>query len=566
MNRLKICAVSLALALLHPLATAQTPTPTAIPEWSPEQWQAVQDAMRHTEGNYAYEYHWVSYASEGSARLASMVGVNAKDKPRTAINLAQVPPVIRAGMANLRFEGDRSKPIPYTNAQGKPAWYVLQLVKRTPANRYELDDTYRRFLARLVTQGHLPSPDTVLRDRIERSKAAFVHAVTMDKLAAVAPELTPDVEYGDFNTPLTLAILLNKHDLAKALVARGASVNRCGLWGCPLGVAIKADKEADALTWTEWLLSLGARADLIDQRFDNGNITPLTAALEKGYANVARTLAAAGAPLDGVPGERLIPIEVAARANQRAWVDWLIAGGATVLPFNDRSAGQGPHMNGNLYSGATQSGDRGFAAWAEKTMLEAARKSPRFAFDAFVEQDGQRFALADGSALKLKAAPFQLVMVMKPGEAQSVTVGASLNRDWSEEVRRGDRRNPLFRPYSAAAMAEVPSPDAWELLVGQPCTSRQKFDEPCPGVQMNLNRDPNERRDFHQVRPDKNEYLREVKSLYDISIEDKDNVATPLERLSGKTLYLVLSDVINLGVGDDGQRLVAPRYVSLSFR
>jgi len=573
MKRSPLCALTLVLAMLSiaPVATAQSTPPApaplpAIPEWSAEQWQAMLDAVRHTEGTSSYEYRWASYLSEGQARVASMVGVPATEKTRTAVSLITVPPSIRAGLASLRLEGDVSKPIPYTTAQGKPGWDVVQLVKRSPAKYFEMDDIYRRFLGRLVTQGYMPAPDTLLADRLERSRAAFVRANTVEKIAAIPANLTPDVEYGDFNTPLTLAILLNKPDVAKALVARGASVNRCGLWGCPLSAAAQSPVEADALAWTDWLLSAGARPDLTDPRFRTSDITPLTAALQKGYASVARKLVAAGAPVDGVPGERLIPIEVAAMDNKRALVDWLIASGATVLPFSDRSPGLGPHMNGNLYSGAKQSGDAGFAVWAEKTILDAARKSPRFVFDAFVEQEGRRFALTDGSTHTLKPAPFQLVMVMKPGESDSVMVGASLAREWSDEVRRGDRRNPLFRPYSSAAMAEPPSPDALELLVGMPCTPKHMVDETCPGVQMVFHKDPSERLDFHEVRADRNEYLRKVQALYDVSVEDSKNVATPMERLSGKTLYLVLSDFINLGVGGDSQRLVLPRYVSLNFR
>ncbi len=539
--------------------------PVAPPNWSADQWDAVMGAVQHTAGTWGYEYHWVSYASEARARVASMVGVNAKGKPFRAISLVAVDPVIRLGLASIVLDGECSKPIRYINENGKPAWYVVQLVSRFRSTNYALDDTYRRFLGRLIQQDFLPKPELLLSDRLERSRVAFVKAFTAEQVAAVDKSLTADVEYGDFNTPLTLAILLNKRDVATALLERGADVNRCGRFGCPLGVAATADNEADALAWTEWLLSQGANPALIDPRFKTSNVTPLTAALEKKYQSLARSLVAAGAPLNGVPDERQIPIEVAARKGQRDMVDWLIASGASVLPFNDRSKGLVAHMNGHLYSGAKASGDTGFATWAEKTMLDAAARSPHYAFDVFVEQAGRRFALTDGSMVTLKPAPFELVMVMKPGQAESVTVGASLSKAWSDEVRRGDGRNPLFRPLSAAAMAEVPSPDAWNLYVGMPCTRKEKVDEPCPGVQMVLLKDANERRDFHSVRVDRHEYVREVRSLYDVSVETPNNKATPLDTMAGKTLYLVLSDALNLG-GADGQRLIAPRFVSLSFQ
>lgn len=547
--------------------TASPPDPaaTATPAYSDAQWDAVMGAVQHTAGTWGYEYHWVAYASEGSARVASLVGVNSKEKPFRAISLIAVDPVIRLALASIVLEGESSKPVPYTRKDGKPGWYVVQLVSRFKSTSYALDDTYKRFLGRMIRQENLPKPDTLLVDRLERSKAAFAKAYTAEQVMAVNKGLTPDVEYGDFNTPLTLAILLNKRDVAKALVERGADMNRCGRFGCPLGVAVTADTEADALTWTEWLLSQGAKPSVIDVRFKTSDVTPLTAALEKNYLSVARRLVTAGAPVDGVPDEREIPIEVAARRGQRDVVDWLISSGASVLPFHDRSKGVVVQMNGNLYSGAKRSGNADFTAWAEKTMLDAAQRAPQFAFEAFVEQSGKRFALTDGSAINLKPAPFELVLVMKPGQSESVTLGASLSKAWSDEVRRGDRRNPLFRPLSASAMAEVPSPEAWELFIGMPCSRKEGPDETCPGVQMVLNKDANDRRDFHAVRADRHEYVREVRSLYDLTVTSPNNTATPLEKMGGKTLYLVLSDALNLGHAD-GQRLIGPRYVSLNFQ
>ena len=198
-------------------------------------------------------------------------------------------------------------------------------------------------------------------------------------------------------------------------------------------------------------------------------------------------------------------------------------------------------------------------------MLDAAVQSPRYRFAAFVEQAGKRWPLSDGKAITLKAAPFQLVFVMKPGESESVTIGASLSKAWQDEVRSGEVRNPLFRPFSAAILHAVPAPESLSLLVGSACAPGEKSDAPCPGVQMVLHKDPTDRRDFHVKRQASHEQVREVRSVVDISNEAEKPSPLPLDRLAGKTLYLVLSDALVIGAGPSEQRLIGPRYVSLTF-
>ena len=142
---------------------------------------------------------------------------------------------------------------------------------------------------------------------------------------------------------------------------------------------------------------------------------------------------------------------------------------------------------------------------------------------------------------------------------------ASLSKDWQDEVRRGDRRNPLFRPFSSAAMAEPPKPEASELFIGSACSAEAKADDTCPGVHMSLQTDATARRDFHQIRAASHEHVREFRSVLDISGDVTKAVAVPMDRLAGKTLYLVISDALGLG-GIDGLRLIGPRYVALQLQ
>lgn len=568
MNSRSLAALLIPLMLANPL-WAQTPqsaassTPAA--PWGDAEWQALLTAKRHTQSTSGYEFKAEFFDDLGQAKAVALTGLGDKYKVRRVDNLVSLTPSLRMALLNLMGEGAVSKPIESADAKGVPYWTVLQLVRKVPTTLTDNLAEFKSDAYKWIGQGVMRHPHKLLADPLERSRAMFWGATTAQAVAALPADANPNVEYGNFETPLTRAMLLKNQDLAKALVARGANVNQCGLWGCPLAMAAAMKPESDAMQWTEWLLSSGVKPDLIDARHIASSVTALTEAAQQGHLQVATRLVAAAAPLDGVPGERLTPVEGAAGFQHRDLLNWLITKGASVLPFKDRSDQPPPLLHGSLYSAAAGTGDASFAAWAEKTMLDAAAQSPRFRFEAFVEQGGKRWPLSDGKALNLKAAPFQLVFVMKPGGSESVTVGASLSKAWQDEVRRGEVRNPLFRPFSAAMLHAVPAPESLALLIGNACAPGEQGDAPCPGVQMVLHKDPTDRRDFHAVRQASHEHVREVRSVVDISNEAEKPAALPLDRLAGKTLYLVLSDALVIGAGLSEQRLIGPRYASLTF-
>ena len=556
-------------ALACTLASAQTPPPaappaappTAPPAWSQPQWQALWDAARHTSGGVSYEFKWTFFTDITRARMARFSGLR-NAAPQRAVNLLGVPAAIRPLLANLYLPGDRSEVVPYTN-RGTAGWVVVELVQRTPAPPLRQGAEFEAAAMRWVASGNLPDPDTLLADLQARARAAYWNANTPAAVAAIPADLSPNIVYGNLSTPLLQAILANRIELAQALIDRGADTNLCGLWGCPIQLAADAPDEATATNWVPWLLARGARADAVALEHVAGNSTALATTMRNGRRALAEQLLAAGASPDGVPGVRTTPLEAAAVAKRRDLVEWLIARGASVLPHSDRSQ-HSPGERGNLVSAAASTGDKSFAEWAERTVVAAARASPRFRFDAHVEQGGRRQRLADGATVTLKAAPFSLVMTLRPGESSGVTMGASFEASWMEEVRRADLRNPMFRPFSSAATSEPPKPESYELFTGQPCPANAKVDDTCPGVQVLMQTDASARRDFHEVRTASHEYVREVRSVYDVS-GDAKTPAVPLEQLAGKTLYMVLTDTVNLG-GIDGLRHIGPRYVTVRLQ
>ena len=544
-----------------PADAAPPPGASAAPDWTEAQWQALWDAAQHTAGDSAYEYKWVFANDLARARMARLTSLRNATVQRAG-NLLLVPPAIRLPLANLYLANDVSAPIPYLN-KGVQGFVVVQLVKRSAAAPMRPGPEFRAAAARWVSSGRLDDPTRLMAEPLARAQSAYWNATSAAAIAAVPAELSPNIEFGDFNTPLVRAIQLNQLDMAQGVFDRGADVNRCGIRGCPIGVAAKLADTDNAMYWSKWLLARGARPDTVDLRHYSASTTALTDAVQRGRKDLAELLLTAGASPDAVPKVRMTPIEAAAVANRRDLVEWLIGRGASVLPHADRSdMGQG--QRGNLYAAAQYSGNKEFADWAQTTLLSAARSSARYRFDAHIEQSGQRLALADGATLSIKPAPFKLVLTLKPGEATGVTLGASLDAAWMEEVRRGDKRNPMFRPFSSAALAEPPSPQSYEFFVGRPCADNAKPDDVCPGVQAHLQADSSARKDFHETRAARHEYVREFRSVFDVS-GDKDAKAEPLAQLAGKTIYMALGETVDLG-GADGLRLIGPRYVTLQLR
>ncbi len=561
----------LALATALAAATAQaqtspaptdTPSPpaTAAPAWSPAQWRALWDAAQHTAGTTAYEYKWAFYTDIGRARVARVSGLR-NVAVRTAPNLLSVHPAIRLTLQNLYTPGEKSQPLAFNN-RGTPGYVVVELVRTSRAVPLQPGPEFEKAAALWVANGLLPAPDALLADASERARAAYWQALTPQAVQAVPAELSPNVEYGNHLTPLTRAMLARRWELVQALLDHGADPLQCGVLGCVPHLVVAMPDPAQAAQWLALLLARGARPDTVDPRNLASADTALANAIAQDRMALAEALVQAGASPDGVPGVLHTPLLQAALSHRKDSVQWLIAHGASVLPWKDRALL--PFVGAsNLATAAQSTGDADFTAWAEKTMLDAANASAAYRFEAFVEQDGKRYPLLDGATPKIKAAPFRLVLVLPPGASDSVTLGASFQKSWADEVRNADRRNPMFRPFSSAALAEPSSEDSYDLLVGQPCPADAKPDDTCPGAQFVLQTDATARKDFHSIRPAAHEYVREVRRIFDVSTMQVP--AVPLDQFRGKTLQLVLSTAINVG-GMDGLRLIHPRFVALSLQ
>ena len=542
---------------------APEPRAKPLPAWSLDQLNRVFSAALHTAGMSSYVYTVAEFESlekaqrDAAFRLAAVP--TAQRRQYRARNLIDVEPPLRLAVARLFTADSVSAPVERVLADGRKVWQVVQLSGRDRAEPLQATDAFKAELAAWVDRGLLPPPER-LDTPEERARVAYRRATTPAQVAAVPQDLPADVSYGDESTPLLDAISRDDMESAKLLVLRGADVNRCGLWGCPIAHAANRKDAASALAWVNWLLQAGARADGRDPRGSGLFDTALSAAAYQGHLAVAQRLLDSGAQVNGDPKARSVPLESAAAAGNRQMVEWLLAHGASLMPRSDPT-GLFPR---SLPASARESGDRAFVDWAERKVIEAATRHPSFHFNVHVEQGGQRLEPNARQEVRLKPAPFKLVFEF-PGGAEGVQVGASLQSTWWDEVRSNDMRNAMFRPLASGALADADQPDSSGLLLSAACPAKAPVDPGCDGTHMWFGIDPSERKDFHEQRIQNGQvkyFVRDVDSLIDAGGPSGGQVpALAMRSASGKTVHLAFA--VPLAMGTGGQRLVNAQYLRL---
>ena len=543
-------------------AAAPGVPPPPLPNWTAAQWNDVFSAAEHTAGGTSYAYRVYSFSELEPAQRASDFGPTRETATQRAANLIDVEPYLRFALARLYRPDDRSAPIARTLPDGRQRWTVVQLVSRENAARLQLTPRFRSDAAVWIAKGHLPGPDQLTEPQA-MARSTYFREFTAQQIAGIPANYPPDVEYGNLGTPLLSAMLRKDMEAAKALVQRGADVNHCGIWGCPVAYGARMDDAAESLAWVDWLLKNGARPDATDPRGPDIFSTALAGASFKGHLQVAQRLVEAGASVNGVAGGSDTPIENAAGQANKPMVEWLISRGASVLPLPDR--GRNAFGPVTLYSAARDSKDAGFMQWAEQTMLRAAAQSPRYGFTVQFEQDGKRLSADPGGNLRLKPAPFKMVFRFPEG-ADGVQLGASLQAAWLEEFRKTDLRNAMFRPFASGAQTEASKPNSQDLFTMQACPATAKVEDGCEGSHMFLNLDPADREDFHERRTAGGKsYVREVRTLFDTSGSSNASAeSAALEKFAGQTLYLVAGVPLALG-GPTGLRFVKPQALRIQF-
>jgi PPIC-type PPIASE domain len=553
---------------------ASSPSPgdaaKPLPAWSVEQWNLVYAAAQHTAGFSNYVYRVAQFDDADKARRGAAFRLSAQPahtlKEHRARNLVDVEPALRLAVARLYTAASTSAPVARVLPDARQVWQVVQLVSRGDAPRLEPTEALKADLAAWVDKGLLPPPDQ-LNNAQAQARSAYWRATNEAQVTAVPTNLPADIAYGDESTPLLDAILRDDMGSAKVLVQRGADVNRCGVWGCPITHAAARKEETRALAWVDWLLQAGARADARDARGSDVFDTALGAAAYKGYQDVAQRLLTQGAAIDGDSAARSVPVEDAAMAGNQAMVEWLVARGASLLPRPD-PIGFAPR---SVFAMASDGGHKPLAAWAERKIVEAASRSPLYRFTFHIEQNGRRVEPNARQEVALKAAPFKLVFAIPEG-VDGVQVGASMQPAWLDEVRATDLRNAMFRPFASGALSSTDKPDSKELLLTAACppgASSAPTDLGCEGGYMSLGVDEAQRKDFHERRKRDGKvvaYVRDIDTLIDTSLPDgKPAPSMTVAQAAGKTIHVAMAVPVGMG-GSTGLRMINPQFLKIVLK
>jgi hypothetical protein len=540
---------------------AQAAAVTTASAWSQAQWDAIFATAEHTAGGTSYVYREATTADAETAQRWSRFGMATVRGLRDirARHLIDVPPALRFALLRLYQADDVSPPVQRTLADGRKEWSVLKLVRRGEAGRLKFDAQFRADAAGWVASGKLPGPDQ-LNDPVAQARLAYWRAFDAEQIGRVPAALSADLEYGDHGTPLLTALLRKNLESAEALLRRGADLNRCGAWGCPIAFAARMPDAAESLAWVSWMLKNGAKPDATDPRGPDLFSTALTAAVWHGHREVAVRLLDAGASVDGVADAITTPIEAAATQGNKPMAEWLISRGASVMP---RPARTGFGVS-SIYSAAQGGNDPALAAWAETTMVQAAMARPEFRFEMSFEQGGRNINPDRDGRVQLKPAPFKMVFRLPDG-SDGVQVGSSLHASWLDEIRAGDLRNAMSRPLASVALSDVAKPGSDYLVLSPPCPSAAPADPGCDGAPMFLSVDPADRDDFHERRTKGGKaYVRAVSHVVDTAAGDGPANEIPVGRLDGKTLYIATAVPLSIG-GATGTRLIRPQLLSVKF-
>jgi hypothetical protein len=542
-------------------SAAATAASAAMPAWSQEQWEALFATAEHTAGGSSYVYREATTTDAEMAQRWSRFGMITVRGLRDirARNLIDVPPALRFALLHLYQPDDVSPPVLRTLADGRKEWSVLKLVRRGTASPLKFDSPFRADAATWVASGKLPAPDQ-LNDPMAQARIAYWRVFNPEQIARVPSSLSADIEYGDHGTPLLTALLRKNLEAAEALVRRGADLNHCGAWGCPITFAARMPDAAESLAWVGWMLKNGAKPDATDPRGPEILSTALAAAVWHGHREVALRLLDAGASVDGVRDAITTPIEAAAMKGNKPMAEWLLSRGASVMP---RPALTGLGVS-SVYTAAQSANDAALSAWAETTMLQAAMARPEFRFEMYFEQAGRHINPDRDGRVQLKPAPFKMVFRLPDG-TDGVQVGSSLHASWLDEIRAGDLRNAMYRPLASVALSDAAKPGSDYLVLSPPCPSAAPADPGCDGAPMFLSVDPDARDDFHERRTKGGKaYVRAVSHVVDTAEGDGHATDVPLGHLDGKTLYIATAVPLSIG-GATGTRLIRPQLLSVKF-
>jgi hypothetical protein len=357
----------------------------------------------------------------------------------------------RAGAAAIERAG--FKKMTYTAYQMPPA--MLRAVRNTPILHlgapFQLGDkwalvfplerkggpvpSYENFhdrLADYIRAGALPDPAVPMTEPRASSYAA-ARVMSVAALAGLPPAFDVDVVLPDGKTMLIDAVAREQRDLVSALLDRHADPNHCSSGVCPLEMAALAGDPVGAV---RLLLDRGATADRKDPAAGVLSTVLVEAMSLPKAPELAEFLLSRGANPDGGDSETTPVIMAAARGNREA-IEVLLRHGADL--FRESSSAQS--YRNALTAATAAKTDPAFRTWLDGRWAEVARKSGRYDWQGWIEQDGKRYPIGDGPIV-LQRKPFDIGVSMRVGA--TLAVASAADRSIFDEFDRADPANSLF--------------------------------------------------------------------------------------------------------------------------
>ena len=483
----------------------------AVPLSSEDRQLLWEEALMSFDGS-AYTYRALKFASRPEAEdCVRQIFLCERERGGRRLELTrrynELPLAYRERIAALG-EGAVSDPVAAANGE---AWWVFSMQAIRPA-RFAGEVDAAAWLDQFAASA-LPAPSALKTRREFVARRALYRLREADELwrAMAEGQIRPadlDALSPNGATPLLQAIHHDHTGLLAALLAAGASPDRCGVRTCPLALAVALQrKEAVRL--------------LLKNKAD---------------------------PDGGRTG--LSPLMAASVNGDRELAQWLLDAGADPLASRDERIGGLDQPRSVLFYAAAD--NPAYLEWLQRQVSKALSRDGAYRWSAWIEQGGARWPVQDGATLVLGRLPFRLVV--RTNERAFFRVLASpdatlLDRSRNPVLRRellSDSRIGAANEHSKyLAIFEFEGEDAvrHSSIVSNEWRYSAEADE-ARGTTRRLNKG--------EV-----EYVHEVEEFITASR------TLPIGRYQGDGLAVLMGPVPPLGAGADYFR---PARIRLVFR
>lgn len=334
----------------------------------------------------------------------------------------------------LLNEGERS----HAFRLDQESWVLVELESVNAGTPMPPFARLRDVLPALVAKGALPDPVTLATDHALQQRSLLNKVSSAREFDQLPPGIDPDTVLSSGYTLLQQALLREDTALVNSLLKRRADTNLCPMRTCPLQIAARSAQHA--MAFTGQLLEAGAKPDLIT--VISGEDTALSLASRLGKGDVVKRLIAAGADINGGPGN-IPPLTLAVHQGHTDVARFLIesgadplhtkpvTGGTTLTPMNVAISNEKPEM----------------IALLRGNVVKKMGDLKQYKWSGWLEQDGQRLALEQG-IIRLKRKPFSIHVMLQSGA--TLHVHSATGTRIFDEFRGHNLRTPL-KPRRLAA-------------------------------------------------------------------------------------------------------------------